>query len=76
MEKKAGGKVLVDGAYVQFLSNKGKLADNVRRFPAAFQEALKDAWLMHGEMWGRRKAYLARAGLQMSYSIQSSDLCT
>lgn len=39
MEKKAGGKVLVDGAYVQFLSNHGKLADNVRRFPAAFQEA-------------------------------------
>lgn len=39
MEKKAGGRVLVDGAYVQFLSNHGKLADNVRRFPAAFQEA-------------------------------------
>jgi large subunit ribosomal protein L10e len=39
MEKKTAGKVLVDGAYVQFLSNKGKLADNVRRFPAAFAEA-------------------------------------
>jgi hypothetical protein len=39
MEKKQGGKVLVDGAYVQFLSNHGKLADNIRRFPAAFQEA-------------------------------------
>ena len=39
MEKKAEGKVLVDGAYVQFLSNHGKLADNIRRFPAAFQEA-------------------------------------
>ncbi|EHL01066.1 Ribosomal protein L16p/L10e [Glarea lozoyensis ATCC 20868] len=39
MEKKASGKVLVDGAYVQFLSNHGKLADNIRRFPAAFQEA-------------------------------------
>ncbi|KAH7350644.1 putative 60S ribosomal protein L10-A [Rhexocercosporidium sp. MPI-PUGE-AT-0058] len=39
MEKKSSGKVLVDGAYVQFLSNHGKLADNVRRFPAAFQEA-------------------------------------
>ena len=37
MEKKAGGKVLVDGAYVQFLSNKGNLADNIRRFPAAFE---------------------------------------
>ncbi|KAG0652308.1 60S ribosomal L10-A [Hyphodiscus hymeniophilus] len=36
-EKKEGGKVLVDGAYVQFLSNHGKLADNVRRFPAAFE---------------------------------------
>jgi large subunit ribosomal protein L10e len=39
MEKKAAGKLLVDGAYVQFLSNHGKLADNLRRFPAAFQEA-------------------------------------
>jgi large subunit ribosomal protein L10e len=39
MEKKVGGKVLVDGAYVQFLSNKGNLADNIRRFPAAFSEA-------------------------------------
>ena len=39
MEKKAAGKVLVDGAYVQFLSNHGKLEDNLRRFPAAFQEA-------------------------------------
>jgi large subunit ribosomal protein L10e len=39
MDKKATGKVLVDGAYVQFLSNHGKLADNIRRFPAAFQEA-------------------------------------
>jgi large subunit ribosomal protein L10e len=37
MEKKAGGRVLVDGAYVQFLSNHGKLADNIRRFPAAFE---------------------------------------
>ena len=39
MEKKAAGKVLVDGAYVQFLSNHGKLEDNLRRFPTAFQEA-------------------------------------
>jgi len=38
-EQKAAGKVLVDGAYVQFLSNHGKLADNIRRFPAAFAEA-------------------------------------
>lgn len=37
MEKKQSGKVLVDGAYVQFLSNHGKLADNIRRFPAAFE---------------------------------------
>jgi large subunit ribosomal protein L10e len=38
MDKKTTGKVFVDGAYVQFLSNHGKLADNVRRFPAAFAE--------------------------------------
>jgi large subunit ribosomal protein L10e len=30
------GRVKVDGAYVQFLSNHGKLADNLRRFPDAF----------------------------------------
>jgi large subunit ribosomal protein L10e len=36
MDKKNSGKVKVDGAYVQFLSNHGKLADNVKRFPEAF----------------------------------------
>lgn len=36
LEKKAAGAILVDGAYVQFLSNKGKLAQNMKRFPAAF----------------------------------------
>ncbi|KAK0635936.1 ribosomal protein L10.e [Bombardia bombarda] len=37
---KAGGRILVDGAYVQFLSNKGNLAHNMKRFPDAFtQEA-------------------------------------
>jgi large subunit ribosomal protein L10e len=30
------GRVKVDGAYVQFLRNRGKLADNLRRFPDAF----------------------------------------
>ena len=32
------GRVKVDGAYVQFLTNRGPLADNVRRFPDAFEE--------------------------------------
>jgi large subunit ribosomal protein L10e len=36
LEVKAAGKILVDGAYVQFLRNKGKLEDNMRRFPEAF----------------------------------------
>ena len=31
------GKVKIDGAYVQFLRNKGNLADNIRRFPSAFE---------------------------------------
>jgi len=31
------GKVKIDGAYVQFLRNKGNLADNIRRFPTAFE---------------------------------------
>jgi large subunit ribosomal protein L10e len=30
------GRVKEDGAYVQFLSNHGKLATNIRRFPDAF----------------------------------------
>lgn len=36
LEKKAAGKVKVDGAYVQFLSNNGPLAYNMKRFPEAF----------------------------------------
>lgn len=39
MDKKNEGKVKVDGAYVQFLSNHGNLASNVKRFPEAFAEA-------------------------------------
>jgi large subunit ribosomal protein L10e len=39
LEKKAAGRVKVDGAYVQFLSNRGKLAYNMKRFPDAFTEA-------------------------------------
>lgn len=35
-EKKAAGRVRVDGAYVQFLSNKGNLAANIKQFPDAF----------------------------------------
>lgn len=37
-EARAAGKVKTDGAYVQFLSTHGKLADNLRRFPDAFQD--------------------------------------
>ena len=33
------GRVKVDGAYVQFLSNRGKLEENMKRFPDAFTEA-------------------------------------
>jgi large subunit ribosomal protein L10e len=36
---KQEGKVLIDGAYVQFLRNRGKIEDNMRRFPQAFQVA-------------------------------------
>jgi large subunit ribosomal protein L10e len=36
VELRQAGKVKVDGAYVQFLKNKGKLEDNMRRFPEAF----------------------------------------
>ena len=34
--KRQEGKVRVDGAYVQFLRNKGPLEYNMRRFPEAF----------------------------------------
>jgi large subunit ribosomal protein L10e len=36
VELREAGKVKVDGAYVQFLTNRGKLADNIKRFPNAF----------------------------------------
>merc|ERR1712169_25199 len=38
LERKAAGRVKVDGAYVQFLSNHGNLRQNMRRFPEAFQQ--------------------------------------
>ena len=33
------GRVLQDGAYVQFLRNKGHIKDNMKRFPGAFETA-------------------------------------
>src|SRR5271154_3906506 len=33
---RAEGHVKIDGAYVQFLRNKGKVEDNVKRFQSAF----------------------------------------
>ncbi len=39
LEKKEAGRVKVDGAYVQFLSNHGSLQNNMKRFPDAFTEA-------------------------------------
>jgi len=36
VEKRTAGKLLPDGAYVQFLSNKGSIEYNMKRFPAAF----------------------------------------
>ena len=35
--KRQEGRVRVDGAYVQFLRNKGPLEYNMRRFPDAFE---------------------------------------
>ncbi len=39
LEQKAAGRVRVDGAYVQFLTNHGSLAQNIKHFPDAFTEA-------------------------------------
>jgi large subunit ribosomal protein L10e len=36
VEKRQEGRIKIDGAYVQFLRNKGNLAQNMRRFPDAF----------------------------------------
>ena len=36
MQARAEGKVKQDGAYVQFLRNKGPIERNVARFPEAF----------------------------------------
>jgi large subunit ribosomal protein L10e len=37
LEKKQAGRVKEDGAYVQFLTNHGSLARNIKRFPDAFK---------------------------------------
>merc|ERR1712072_313220 len=37
IEKRKAGHVRIDGAYVQFLRNKGPLEYNMRRFPEAFK---------------------------------------
>ena len=39
LEKRAEGKVRIDGAYVQFLRNKGPIERNVGVFPDAFETA-------------------------------------
>lgn len=36
---KQEGRVLIDGAYVQFLRNKGAIEQNIKRFPGAFEVA-------------------------------------
>lgn len=38
IEKRQEGKVRVDGAYVQFLKNKGSLEYNMKRYPLAFAQ--------------------------------------
>ena len=37
LEQRAEGKIKIDGAYVQFLRNKGPIEKNVARFPEAFE---------------------------------------
>lgn len=39
VQKRQAGQVMVDGAYVQFLRNKGPIEYNMRRFPEAFAES-------------------------------------
>lgn len=42
-DKRNAGMVKIDGAYVQFLRNKGPIERNVARFPAAFADAPETA---------------------------------
>lgn len=37
------GKVKIDGAYVQFLRNRGSIESNVHRFPTAFESTETEA---------------------------------
>ena len=37
VELKNAGKLLQDGCYVKFLSNKGSLKQNIKMFPAAYE---------------------------------------
>jgi large subunit ribosomal protein L10e len=37
--KRQEGKIKIDGAYVQFLRNKGNLERNIKRFPTAFEQS-------------------------------------
>jgi len=39
VQLKQEGRVLIDGAYVQFLRNKGNVEQNLKRFPGAYQTA-------------------------------------
>lgn len=39
VEKRKAGHLRLDGAYVQFLSNHGGLAANMKRYPEAFGES-------------------------------------
>jgi large subunit ribosomal protein L10e len=39
IKRRQEGRVRVDGAYVQFLRNKGPLEYNMKRFPDGFAEA-------------------------------------
>jgi len=39
VQKRQEGKIKIDGAYVQFLRNKGNLETNIRRFPDAFEQS-------------------------------------
>lgn len=38
-EQRNAGNIKIDGAYVQFLRNKGPIERNVARFPEAFAES-------------------------------------
>jgi len=69
---KQEGRVLIDGAYVQFLRNKGNIEHNMKRFPGAYEgasEVAAEAWVSRYGTRARGKEFAERNELQSARSL-------